>query len=96
MKKRIDTKWFRMEEGDFLTFGEAELLIEGLKPTKMETMGSKEWRKQHDYLCRLNQQARVVIGLHYAEVETFEIIHVGSFKLQSTQKGAIERTVRNK
>ena len=54
-----------MEEGDFLTFGEAELLIEGLKPTKMETMGSKEWRKQHDYLCRLNQQARVL--LNYAE-----------------------------
>ena len=60
-----------MEESDFLTFGEAELLIEGLKPTKMETMGSKEWRKQHDYLCRLNQQATVYITLHYVGDDNF-------------------------
>ena len=32
---------FRMEQGDFLTFGEAELLVEGLKPTKLEAIGSK-------------------------------------------------------
>jgi len=48
-----------MDNADFLTFGEAELLVEGLRPTKMETIGSKEWRKQHDYLCRLNQQAQL-------------------------------------
>ena len=64
-----------MDNADFLTFGEAELLVEGLRPTKMETIGSKgffffqkcfnnfvffkEGRKQHDYLCRLNQQAQL-------------------------------------
>ena len=63
-----------MEHADFLTFGEAELLVEGLRPTKMEMIGSKgifknnliflnnnlkDWRKQHDYLCRLNQQAQL-------------------------------------
>ena len=30
-----------MEQSDFLTFGEAELLVEGLKPTKLEAIGSK-------------------------------------------------------
>ena len=30
-----------MDNADFLTFGEAELLVEGLRPTKMETIGSK-------------------------------------------------------
>ena len=76
-----------MEEGDFLTFGEAELLIEGLKPTKMETMGSKEWRKQHDYLCRLNQQVGIKIGLHNAKVVVFQIIH--SFKKSTPKKAQL-------
>ena len=30
-----------MEHADFLTFGEAELLVDGLRPTKMEMIGSK-------------------------------------------------------
>jgi len=48
-----------MDAADFLTFGEAELLVEGLQMTKIEAIGSKEWKKQHDYLCRLNQQAQL-------------------------------------
>ena len=50
---------FRMEEGDFISFGEAELMVEGLNLTKLEKIGSRDWKKQHEYLTKLNQQAQL-------------------------------------
>ena len=48
-----------MEEGDFLSFGEAEIMVEGLSLTKLEKIGSRDWKKQHEYLTKLNQQAQL-------------------------------------
>ena len=45
-----------MDGGDFLSFGEAELMVESLQLTKLERIGGKDWKKQHEYLTKLNQQ----------------------------------------
>ena len=48
-----------MESIELMSFGEAELIIENLSLTKLEKFGGRDWKKQHDYLVRLNQQAQI-------------------------------------
>jgi len=48
-----------MDSVELLSFGEAEIIVENLNFSKMEKIGDREWKKQHEYLIRLNQQAQI-------------------------------------
>ena len=39
-----------MDEVDFISFGEAELMVENLNVTPLDKIGGRDWKKQHEYL----------------------------------------------
>lgn len=46
-------------EGDILLFGESEIIIKTLRNIPLDEVGSMPWKRQHDYLNKLNQQAQL-------------------------------------
>jgi len=46
-------------EGDILGLGECEIILKTLRNVPLDEVGSKAWKRQHEYINRLNQQAQL-------------------------------------
>ena len=46
-------------EGDIVLHGEAEIMVKTLRSISLAEIGSMAWKRQHDYLNKLNQQAQL-------------------------------------
>lgn len=49
-------------ENDILLFGESEIMVKTLRKFSLEEIGSAAWKRQHEYLNKLNQQSQP--GIH--------------------------------
>ena len=49
---------------------EAERLVEGIRPIKLEDIGGKEWSQQHQNLEKLNMQ------VCFAQSDEIELVHI--------------------
>ena len=50
-------------ENDILLFGESEIMVKTLRKFSLEEIGSAAWKRQHEYLNKLNQQSQP--GIHF-------------------------------
>jgi len=46
-------------ENDILLFGESEIMVKTLRKFSLEEIGSAAWKRQHEYLNKLNQQSQL-------------------------------------
>jgi hypothetical protein len=46
-------------ETDILLFGESEIMIKTLSEVPLDNVGNKVWKRQHEYVNKLNQQAQI-------------------------------------
>ena len=52
-------------ENDILLFGESEIMVKTLRKFSLEEIGSAAWKRQHEYLNKLNQQSQPGIHLSF-------------------------------
>lgn len=58
--------------GAVLTAGEAERLVESLRPMGVEDVGSGPWMEQRGWIEKLNLQARLSCGSPWSSNHLFE------------------------
>ena len=62
-------------EGDILGIGECEIILKTLRNVPLDEVGSAVWKRQHEYINKLNQQAQLnaqhtqidFVSEHFAE-----------------------------
>jgi len=65
------------ENGDIVLHGEAEIMVKTLRHIPLNKIGSKEWKRQHEYLNKLNQQAQLNVHSQVSDYisEAFAVTH---------------------
>ena len=61
------------ETGDIVLHGEAEIMVKTLRHIPLNKIGSKEWKRQHEYLNKLNQQAQLNVHSQVSGAVIFKL-----------------------
>ena len=64
-------------ENDILLFGESEIMVKTLRKFSLEEIGSAAWKRQHEYLNKLNQQSQP--GIHKSFLIPFKNLCIKKF-----------------